>query len=222
MIRRIASIGITAVAVVALVAAPATAADEVGLSLDGASWSSTLVAPLFDPAVRWVPGDTDDASFFVRNQGPSDGEVTVDVSAVDSDDLLADDAFLVEARIASGPWIELDGGTTTLDSEALETAEDADVRVDMRATFRPHSTRENQSVSLRVTVFMEESGDVGGVDEGDGGSVGGESDGSTDGVLPDTGSALTLGMLWTAAGLIGAGLALARPRRSRREVAVRG
>ena len=59
---------ITTAALILLTATPAVAADEIGLSSDGFSWGSTLPQPLFDPAFRWVPGDRETASFWVRNQ----------------------------------------------------------------------------------------------------------------------------------------------------------
>lgn len=217
MIRRLASIGATAAAVVALAAAPAHADDEIGLSRDGVTWSETLAAPLFDPGFRFVPGDVETRSFQVRNQGPSGGLLTVQVLAADPSALLSADDFTIEARVANGPWVDVEAGTTPVRTE-LPVARNARTQVAIRATFDADSTRQLQQVPFRVLLNLEEDGSVGGIDQGDGngdgdGSVGGVQDGA----LPATGSAVAPGLVWLAAGLIGGGLALVR-RRTRGEV----
>ncbi|KRC48991.1 MULTISPECIES: LPXTG cell wall anchor domain-containing protein [unclassified Nocardioides] len=219
MIRRLAvPIGAIAAAVVTLVAAPAHADDEIGLSRDGVTWSTELTAPLFDPDFRFVPGDQEVRSFRVRNDGPSAGVLTVDVIASDPDLLLADDDFTLEARIGNGPWLSVGAGTTRAVTE-LKVAEGAQTRVSVRATFDWDSTRQVQSVPFRVHLNLAEDGDVGGVDNGNGDGDGGDGDvGGEDDALPSTGAAVAPGLLWLAAGLIGSGLALLR-RRDRREEA---
>lgn len=218
MIRRIASIGATAAAVVALAAAPAHADDEIGLSRDGVTWTETLAAPLFDPGFRFVPGDVETRSFQVRNQGPSAGLLTVQVLAADPSALLSADDFTIEARVANGPWVDVEAGTTPVRTE-LPVARNARTQVAIRATFDADSTRQLQQVPFRVLLNLEEDGSVGGIDQGNGngdgdgdGSVGGVEDGG----LPATGSVVAPGLVWLAAGLIGGGLALVR-RRTRAE-----
>ena len=218
MIRRLAPLVAAAVLAVGATAAPAHADDEVGLSLDGVSWANQLAAPLFDDDLRWAPGDTDAASFLVRNDGPSAGEVTVDVIAADPDGLLASDAFLLEARLGTGPWVEVLAGSTRLDPVLLDIAEGARTRITVRGTFDPQTTDHQDEIApFQVRVTMAEDGDVAGVDESDG-DVGGADAGG----LPDTGSGFGIGLIWLAAGLIGAGFALVLPRRGRREVIARG
>ncbi|WP_182376576.1 LPXTG cell wall anchor domain-containing protein [Nocardioides sp. WS12] len=220
MIRRLAPLVAAAVLAVGATAAPAHADDEVGLSVDGVSWANQLAAPLFDDDLRWAPGDTDDASFLVRNDGPSAGEVTVDVIATDPDGLLASDAFLLEARVGTGPWVEVLAGNTRLAPALLDIAEGARTRITVRGTFDPETIdHQDQIAPFQVRVTMAEDGDIAGVDEGDDdGDVGG----ADDGILPDTGSGFGIGLIWLAAGLIGAGFALVLPRRQRREVIARG
>ncbi len=217
MIRRLVPIVATAVLAVGATAAPAHADDEVGLSVDGVSWADQLAAPLFDDGLRWAPGDTDDASFLVRNDGPSAGEVTVDVVATDPDGLLASDAFLLEARVGTGPWVEVLEGSTRLDPVLLDIAQGARARITVRGTFDPATTDHQDEIApFHVRVTVAEDGDIGGVDE-EGGEVGG-----VEGGLPDTGSGFGVGLIWLAAGLIGAGFALVLPRRQRVEVIARG
>ncbi|GAA4824839.1 hypothetical protein ACFQ0K_17920 [Nocardioides caeni] len=229
MIRRLALMASTAVAVVVVGAAPAHAADEIGLSTDGLTWSNELTSPLFDPDFRVVPGDVEERSFLVRNDGPSAGVLTVDVVAEDPDLLLADSDIVLEAKVGNRPWVPVDEGETRAVTE-LKVPEDAITRVRLRATFAWESTRELQSIPFRVELTLSEDGDVAGEGEGDGDGdgngqgdgdgTGGQGDGDGD-ALPDTGNGIAGTTLWVAAGLIGAGIALLRPSR-RREEASRG
>jgi hypothetical protein len=217
VIRSLAAIAAAATLGVVGAAAPAFADDEIGVSRDGVSWSRQLDAPLFDDGFVWVPGDVEQASFLVRNDGPSAGELTVDVLAEDPDELLVSDAFTLEARVGTGPWAEVLDGSTTLEPAVLDVPEGARTRVTVRGTFDPATTDHMDEIApFRVRVTLSEDGDIGGEDDnnGDGdGDVGGAEDG-----LPDTGSPLASGTIWIAAALIGAGIALVRPGRERREV----
>lgn len=218
MIRSLAVTAALATLAVVGAAAPASADDEIGLSRDGVSWSSQLDAPLFDDGFLWVPGDVEQASFLVRNDGPSDGELAVDVLTDDPDGLIASDAFLLEARIGTGEWVEVAAGTTALAPTVLDVAQGDRTRVTVRGTFRPETTDHMDEIApFRVRVTLSEDGDVGGENEGaGGGEVGGQD------ALPDTGSPLGAGVVWIAAALIGAGMALVRPGRERRKEVSRG
>lgn len=219
MIRSLAVTAALATLGVVGAAAPASADDEIGLSRDGVSWSRQLDAPLFDDAFLWVPGDVEEESFLVRNDGPSDGELAVDVLSDDPDGLLASDAFLLEARVGTGEWVEIDAGTTVLDPTVLGLPQGARSRVTVRGTFLPETTDHMDDIApFRVRVTLSEEGEVGGEVEGNGdGEVGGTGD-----ALPDTGSPLGAGVIWIAAALIGAGVALVRPGRDRRKEVPRG
>lgn len=218
MMRRLGTLVATAALAVGAAAAPAHADGEIGLSEDGVTWVTDLVAPIFENGFLFVPGDVEVRDFRVRNDGPSDGVLTVDVIATDPAAFLASDDLTIEARVGNGPWVDVAPGTTRAITE-LKVAEDARTRVWIRATFAPESTAgEDQIVPFRVRLRMSEDGDVAGVDDGDGdGDVGG----ADDGLLPDTGSTIGVGLLWLAAGLLGSGLALVLPRR-RREVRAHG
>ncbi len=220
MIRSLAVTAALATLAVVGAAAPASADDEIGLSRDGVSWSRQLDAPLFDAGFLWVPGDVEQESFLVRNDGPSDGELAVDVLAEDPDGLLASDAFLLEARIGTGEWVEVNEGTTVLEPAVLDVPQGARSRVTVRGTFLPETTDHMDEIApFRVRVTLSEDGDIGGEvdDDGDGnGEVGGQD------ALPDTGSPLGAGAIWIAAALIGAGIALVRPGRERGKEVARG
>ncbi|HWJ09995.1 MAG TPA: hypothetical protein VNS46_11490 [Nocardioides sp.] len=222
MIRSLAAVAAVATLGVVGAAAPASADDEIGLSRDGASWSRQLDAPLFDDGFLWVPGDVEQESFLVRNDGPSDGELTVDVLAEDPDGLLASDAFLLEARIGTGEWVEIVTGTTALEPAVLDVPQGARSRITVRGTFLPETTDHQDEIApFRVRVTLSEDGDVGGENEGNGdGQTGGQVGGQD--ALPDTGSPLGAGVIWAAAALIGAGIALVRPARDRSKEVARG
>lgn len=218
MIRSLAATAALATLVVVGAAAPASADDEIGLSRDGVSWSHQLDAPLFDDAFVWVPGDVEQESFLVRNDGPSDGELAVDLLAEDPDGLLASEAFLLEARVGTGEWVEVGAGTTAVTPTVLDVPEGARTRVTVRGTFQPETTDHMDEIApFRVRVTLSEGGDVGGEDDGNGGGeVGGQD------ALPDTGSPLGSAVIWVAAALIGAGIALVRPGRENRKEVARG
>lgn len=223
MLRRLAVLVTTALAVVATAAAPAHADDEIGLSTDGVTWAEQLSAPLFAPGFRIVPGDAESRTFRVRNDGPSAGLLTVDVDSADPDGLLGSGDLAIEARVGAGPWQPVAAGTTRT-ATRLKVAEGAQTTVTIRASLDWASTRQDETVPFSVRLQLSEDGDVGGIDEGNGnghgdgdGEVGGESEG-----LPATGSAVAPGLLWLAAGLVGAGLALVRRRDRDDEGADRG
>lgn len=179
---------------------PAVAADELRLSSDGTHWSSNLQEPLFDPGCRWVPGDSETGSFYVRNQASSAGDLTIDVRDEHGDrDLSADLSF--RARAGGGGWIDVerDGTSHVLNTSALPAGQS--VRVDLSASFNRASTNRTQTkaVGFRFRVTLSDA---------QGGS----------GVLPATGSGVEPWMLWIGAIMIGSGLALVARRRERGEV----
>lgn len=208
-----------ALATVTLLApAGAHAADEIGISRDGTSWSSNLDEPLFDPGLRWVPGDTRTSSFFVRNQGPSGSAITIEVRSLDSDELLADDDIHLRARAAEGAWVGLRNGVTStrLTEETIEQG--AAVRVDVNATFDQASTNQSQVRRLAIA-FRVVLADAAAEDP-DGGSDGVPPAPWTDDVqgdLPDTGSATMRWMLAGGLGLVLVGVLLAARLREDRE-----
>lgn len=222
MIRSLAATAALATLAVVGAAAPAFADDEIGLSRDGVSWTRQLDAPLFDDDFLWVPGDIEEESFLVRNDGPSDGELAVDVLAEDPDGLLASEAFLLEARVGTGEWVEINAGATDVTPTVLDVPQGQQSQVTVRGTFAPETTDHmDQIAPFRVRVTLAEDGDVGGEDDGDGAGGGDGEVGGQEG-LPDTGSSLGAGVIWVAAALIGAGIALVRPGRDRRREVARG
>lgn len=208
MIRSVV-LAVLAAVVVTTTAGGARADGELGLSWDGRTWKSDLQGSLFDPAIRWVPGDRRTSDFFIRNQATDGAELTIAVESADRDDLLRHDDIALTARVDDGAWVDLervDQGYR-LTERPVRASEVA--RVQVRAAFDPASTNQSQRDDLRmrfqVTLSDARAGD--GNDDGDDG---------LDGFLPDTGAPAIGWLLALAGALIGTGLALVR--RQRREV----
>lgn len=130
---------------------PSQAADEIGLSPDGVTWVDELTVPLFEPERRWVPGDEETRSFWIRNQGPSGAEMTVEALALDGDQVLADDLGL-SARVDDGPWESLgvERRSQNLAVEPLQVGRSA--RVDLRVNFDSASVNQTQRLALPLTL----------------------------------------------------------------------
>ncbi|MCL2542201.1 MAG: LPXTG cell wall anchor domain-containing protein [Nocardioidaceae bacterium] len=213
MIRRLVACLAAALAVVVGAQPAHAAAPDIGFSPDGVHWSSKLTQPLFDDAVRWVPGDSRQASFYVRDQGPTDGDMVVDVVAGDAHQLLSSGDVTIAARVGSGGWVDVHAGKTRVTPAVLGIARSAADRVTVRVALAPSATVGEDlktSFHLQVTMFQ---GGVEGIHLHNGHGNGGNGQGAS-GVggagsgLPNTGSPVAVGWIWLAAGLIGAGLAL--------------
>ncbi len=174
----------------------AHAADEIGLSADGSSWSAGLDDPLFDPDVRWVPGDSRTASFFVRNQGPSGAAMTIEARSADRDQLIADDDIDLRARADGGEWVDLRNGVASRRLTDRAITRGGVVRVDVNAVFDPASTNQSQvkRLALDFSVALADAAGSGGGADADGGADGdggGPGSGDTPAALPDTGAGTT-------------------------------
>lgn len=161
MTGRIRTLVTGAAVVVPLLITPAAAAETAGgavlVSLDGSEWSTDVPAPLFDPGVRWVPGDARTASFFVENRGSTPADVRLQVSADDHDALLASGDVSLRARVTGGPWSPVASEVgPPLDAIAIGVGESR--RIDVRAALRAASTNLSQTaaVSLRFVVRLTE------------------------------------------------------------------
>lgn len=217
----------------AVVPAPAASADDpdpaVQVSSDGLSWSSDLATPLFDPAVRWVPGDVRTSTFFVRNGSPHDAVLRLEPKDSRTGSLTAQGVVLLDARTDGGQWhrLTVDAESGRLNPTALPAGEVT--RVDVRAELDPAATNSaqdraaNLSFVLRLSDALAEpqgtgdTGTTGGQQSGhQPGDQPGHQPGSSSGghePLADTGAPDV--RLQAAAGalLLGCGLVLVRRRR---------
>lgn len=135
------------------VLAPSTAqaADEIGFSNDGVTWSSSLPNPVFDPAFRWVPGDSRTASFFVRKDGPSTALMTIEARSADTDELLAVDDIDLQARVVGGSWVAIENGIASGPLTQGSIARGDVVQIQVNATFDPNSSNQSQSKRLPLS-----------------------------------------------------------------------
>lgn len=129
----------------------AQAADEIGLSRDGITWVDELSVPLFESERRWVPGDDETRSVWIRNQGPTGAEVAIEALSLDGDEVLADDLGL-SARVDGGPWqpLGLQRRSQNLAVEPLRVGRSA--RLDLRVTFDSASVNQTQRLALPLTL----------------------------------------------------------------------
>lgn len=194
---------------VVVAAAPAAAADELGLSRDGTTWSSSIDTPLFGTSIRWVPGDSRTAVFYVRNQGGTPGDLTVDVTSSGPGNLMESEDLRITAKGGGGNWVSVNEPGTRRLLSTPDIADSATVPITVSVAFDADSVNTTQlrSTSLRLNVNLSESA-----------SEPIENDGLLGGLLPDTGAPSTW-IVGAAALLLGMGAALLR-RRDREEVLV--
>lgn len=198
----------TATALVVLLPGQSHAENELDLSRDGRTWTSTIDAPLFDQSMRWVPGDSESARFYVRGRGGTPGDLTVDVVSTTSDRLLQSGDLRITARGGGGDWTPVDAAGTQRLLTTPNIPDGAVVPVTVTATFDADATNttELRATRLRFRVSLAES-----IPEPEGPRRSGEADDT--GVLPDTGGPV----LWLAVAgtlLAGTGASLV----SRRDV----
>lgn len=210
-------------ALVGFAAAPAQAAGELGLSPDGTTWGSALPGPLFDPASRWVPGDSEVRSFYVRNQSGDDGILDVALVTGPVETLIATGDLKVSAKVGNGPYSSAETTGSHLLVNQVFVPSGAVRKVNVKIDFDPASSNQSQLLRLdfhfNVTLSQDASAvqpptGNGGNGNGDGGNGNGASGGHGTG-LPGTGTTLEPWMLLVGAGLVGSGLGLIGAARRR-------
>jgi hypothetical protein len=196
-----------------LAAAPAHADGELGLSRDGVHWHERLVRPLFDPDIRWVPGDVRTARFYVRNLAPDAGTLSVDVERVRRR-ALADSGFLhVVARADGAPWTALADGDLARLIDGDDLASGRTIPVDVRVALGAAAPNETMVLSsdldFRVTLRDADAVSSNGAVPRDGTVL-------QDGLrLPATGAVVPPWLPPTGVALVAVGLWLLAGRRRR-------
>ena len=187
--------------------ASAQAADEIGLSRDGVTWAPTLPGGLFDDAFRWVPGDYETESFYVRNQGPTDAVMVIEARSADSDELLSNEDIDLRARVDNGSWVDLENGAPSTSLSQQRIGPDGVVHVNVNAAFDPDSTNQSQSKNLDLTfrVTLVDAAAVG------------DEDDSDNGLLPDTGAPISGWLIIAAGVMLSLGARLVRGREVRHD-----
>lgn len=211
--------GLTVVAMVVLLATStvgraAADGDQLGLSWDGSTWTTSLAGSLFsssDSPRLWVPGDSDSARFLVRNRS-GEGAALLVSYRLDRPAHLGGPVLRVSARVGRGHWQPLADtrGWLRLDRAALATGAVAVVTV--RAVFSRTSRDATQarSAPLRFRVTLSQTSAGGPTSPGGPSTRGGPA-----GLLPNTGTAVARWMIAAAMLCLGAGLALVARSRTR-------
>ncbi len=142
-----------------LVPSAAQAADEVGLSWDGSTWSEQLSEPMFDPAARWVPGDVGTKVFHVRNQAESGAILTIAVATRDDDGLLRYEDIRLSARVGTEDWMDLESTEQNfrLSNDALPAGESRKVEVRAHFDFASPNRSQNKQLALKFIVTLTDA-----------------------------------------------------------------
>jgi hypothetical protein len=186
----------------------ATAADELGLSNDGATWSASLPSPLFDSTFRWVPGDRQQTSFWVRNQSGDKALLDITVLGSSVDSLLETGDLEVEVRAGTGPWhaTQQVGSHKLISSISVAAGqkEKVTVAVDFDSASTNHSQVKKYNLNFEVRLTQDASGGNHlGHHDGDGSN--GQHHKDKNGDLPGTGGlpwwVLPLGTVLTGGGI---------------------
>ncbi|MDO9380341.1 MAG: hypothetical protein Q7T56_15965 [Nocardioidaceae bacterium] len=169
MSARAAAVLVGGVLIIGMTGGQAHAEDRLGLSRDGQTWGPSIVGPLFDASVRWVPGDSRTSTFYARNQSTDGAELTVDLAGAAGDPLVSNGDLQVTAQADGGAPLPVDGDGDRRLLEVDRLAQGEAVQVSVTARLRPEATNQTQvdQVRLRFRVTLTEDVPV----EGGGGSL---------------------------------------------------
>jgi len=220
-------------------AAPAAAADELGVSKDGVTWSSEFPSTLFDNATRWVPGDSRNATFYIRNQNAKSGKLTIDILGNHAGTLLDLDVLHITANGGGAAWTPVSDGAEHRLLTDSRIPSGGIVPINVTVDFDDTSTNGSQLLStdlqFRVTLSQDDiplsvgpgepggDGEQGGGSEGGGGNEpggGSETQGggslikSVSGHLPGTGAPDITWIAFIGSILLGTGIAVVSRRRN--------
>lgn len=148
-------------------ASAGTAQDtRLALSADGTTWAEDITTPLLDPGMRWVPGDSQVAGLWFRNQSGTTAEGYAEVTIGPQEEELAAD-LAVRTRYDDGAWA---AGTA---SPPMTLAGGQMVRLDIEVTFDPLSGNESmdRTVPMSVRVVLADAGAPGAGQEPPGGAL---------------------------------------------------
>ncbi len=186
-------------------AASAAVESELQLSRDGVHWADSLNDPLFDTTMRWVPGDSEYATFFIRNRGGGDGDLTVDVVSSSVGNLIDSGDLHITAKGGGGAWtsVSTPGRHRLLTRPSVPNRQMLPIEVNVRFDRASVNATQLRASTLKFIVTLTES------------SAGEDSDTA----MPDTGAPEVRWIFAIGALFIGIGLALVtRRNRAPREV----
>lgn len=140
-------------------AASAFATSPVQLSLDGVHWTNAISGPLFDPAMRWVPGDSENATFFVRNDGGTASDLSVDVLGSSAGKLLDSGNLHITAKGGGGDWtmVSTPGRHRLLSAPNMPDGKVEPIGVNVTFDGAATNTSERRATKLRFRVWLRQS-----------------------------------------------------------------
>ena len=200
---------------------PASAAGELGLSPDGATWGSALPGPLFDPSFRWVPGDSEVRSFYVRNQSGDDGVLDVTLLTGPVETLIDTGDLKISAKVGNGDYTAAGTAGSHRLINQVPVPSGAVRKISVKVDFDPASTNQSQRLRLdfhfnvdlsQDTSVVQPPTDNGGNGNGGNGANGNGGNGNG---LPGTGTTIEPWMLLVGAGLVASGLGMIGAARRR-------
>jgi hypothetical protein len=143
-------------------AGPARASGEVLVSNTDSGFAETLAEPLFDPALRWVPGDVRSATFYVRNTTRDPAGLSLSLIDDAAGALLDSGALEMRVSSAGAPWsADPRGPARTMRSE-VPLAAGTSAPVVVRVSFDPAASNRTQLLSseLRIRVRLAQGGHI--------------------------------------------------------------
>ncbi|OUZ12573.1 hypothetical protein BHE97_02440 [Aeromicrobium sp. PE09-221] len=140
-------------AVLSAMLLPAMSPPDIELSPGGGSASVT--EPLFDPDVRWVPGDVWETNMVVRNAGPTVASARFRVLVEGDEHLHGEGMLWLDASIDGGPWRTVEWSTWT-PGGTLEAGES--IQVELRGSFHEAATNRHQDSSVDLEVVWQAAG----------------------------------------------------------------
>ncbi len=132
---------------------PVMPAPDIELSPDGGR--ATVTEPLFDPGVRWVPGDVWETTMVVRNAGPTIASSRFRVLVEGDEHLHGEGMLWLDASIDGGPWRTVEWSTWT-PGATLEAGES--IPVELRGSFHEDATNRHQESSVDLEVVWQATG----------------------------------------------------------------
>lgn len=205
MISRIALI-VCLLAPMASATSPAHAGGKLGLSSDGIHWGSGLTEPLFDPQMRWVPGDSETATFYLRHQADGAAELSIDVISSGSRVLMGAGDLQISAS-GGGEWTTVSepGIHRLLASPNMRAGSMTPVQVNVALSSESKNITQFQGLRLSFRITLSEAFPEAST---------ADQQGKT---LPHTGAPRVLWIAVVAALLVGTGSAFAMTRRIRED-----
>jgi len=193
----------------------ATAAGRIAVSHDGRTWAPSLTSPVFDQTGRWVPGDVEQASFWVRNDATDPGDLTITATA-DPNELIRPGDIELSARTRAGTWAALPLDTPLALADLLRPGQP--LRVFVRAHFLFSSGNHSQDELSRLNFLLTltqspTTAPTSPTSPTSPSSPGGPGGPVGQGGLPNTGSDFPAWLLPLGAIASGTGAALLRRRR---------